>query len=316
MTGALVLVESRGGRPSAVTAQLVTAARSVCGGDVTLLVVDERPGDVARRLEVGKVAEVVQVTVPDGAFRPHVVLAGLHAATARRAPELVVLAHLSEGLATGPALAAVCGHGFASDVVGLHREASGLVANRGSFGGKLRAEVTFDGHETTTLLVRPGAFPGTSGPTPSTAVTLRIDLPSDGAIEHLGFDERAVVDPGLAGARLVVAIGRGVEDRAEVARIERLAERLGGAIAATGPVVDSGWVAASHQVGAAGASLTPDVYLTLGVSGAAEHLAGVGSGTMIIAVDRDPSAPIMQRADYGVVADLVEVVDALWSHLS
>ena len=315
MSGALVLAESSRRELHGATAQLVSAAHTVCGEDVTLLVVGENAEALASRLNVGPVAGILAASVAPPAFEPHVVRAALDAAIRAVSPEVVVLAHTNDRLGVGPAVAAASGHGFASEVLRLARDEDGLIAYRSTFGGKLEAEITFDGHDTTVLLVRSAAFPAATGRTEAIPTMLALDATADGAIEHLGYEDRDAGADSIDSAEVLVAIGRGVEDPSQIATFEDLAAQMGGELVASRPLIDSGWVSASRQIGQSGAAVAPKVYLALGISGAAEHLAGIHAAETVIAVNNDASAPIFRAAHYGVIADLTEVSNELRKRL-
>ena len=112
-------------------------------------------------------------------------------------------------------------------------------------------------------------------------------------------------------AEVIVAVGRGIRDESQISLFRELAEALGGAIAASRPLVDSGWLTNDHQVGISGVTVRPKVYLAFGISGSAQHVAGMKQSRLIIAINNDPSAPIFQVAHYGVVGDLFEIVPPL-----
>jgi electron transfer flavoprotein alpha subunit len=140
-------------------------------------------------------------------------------------------------------------------------------------------------------------------------VTLALD--GVAATEHLGFDEVQESEVDITKAPFLMSIGRGVEDKDEIPRLEALAERLGATLSVSRPLVDAGWMPSARQVGQSGKTVKPRVYLALGISGAVQHLAGMRTAETIIAVNTDPEAPIFGVAHFGAVADLFEVVDEL-----
>jgi electron transfer flavoprotein alpha subunit len=309
MTGALVVAEARLGALRPITGELVAAAHGLVGDDVRLLLVGQAAEALAAELDVGPLAEVIVASSPVAGFDPDVTRAAVESAQASRSAEVIVLGHTSDGLSVGPALAAMSGYGFASDVTQAGHDGEALVAIRGVYGGRLEAEVRFPGHRTTVLLMRPGGHASNAGA--SAAPVSRFEVAVAPRVEHMGLEVRSGHEADLAAAELVIGIGRGVEDAADVPRLAELARLLGGTLVGTSPLIDSGWLPASRRVGQHGRSVQPKVYLALGISGAPEHMAGVKAAETVIAVNTDPRAPIFRAADFGVVADLSDVADAL-----
>jgi electron transfer flavoprotein alpha subunit len=140
---------------------------------------------------------------------------------------------------------------------------------------------------------------------------VHLDLTGVARTEHVGFQDAAEGDVDITKAEFLLSIGRGIEDEDNIARFERLAEQLGATLCGSRPLVDAGWMPSARQVGQSGKTVTPRVYLALGISGAAQHLAGMRTADTIIAVNTDPEAPIFGVAHYGAVADLFEVAEEL-----
>ncbi len=162
------------------------------------------------------------------------------------------------------------------------------------------------------LLVRPKSFE--AKPNPQTAGVEEIAAPSDPAIRKAHLTERVTVKPEgpqLEGANVVVSGGRGLKSAEHFEMIRQLADLLGGAVGATRAIVDAGWVPYSMQVGQTGKTVKPNLYVACGISGAVQHLAGMKSSKTIIAINKDPEAPIFQFADLGVVGDVFQVLPQL-----
>jgi len=150
---------------------------------------------------------------------------------------------------------------------------------------------------------------GGSASAPVRAVA--VDLQGAAHTEHVQFREVAVGDVDITKSEFLLSIGRGVEDKDNIPRFEKLAERMGATLSVSRPLVDAGWMSNARQVGQSGKTVKPRVYLALGISGAVQHLAGMRGADTIIAVNTDPEAPIFGVAHYGAVADLFEVADEL-----
>jgi electron transfer flavoprotein alpha subunit len=312
VSGVLVVAEARRGALREVSLELVGAGRSLadaCGGPLLAVVVAAGAEALAAGLDVAGVDEVAAVESPAAHFEPHVAEAAVAALVEERAPAAIVFGHTIDAMGVAPALAARGDLGFASNVVGLRWEGE-VVARRGAYGDKLVAEQRLGADRAAVVMVRPGSFPAAAGPG-SARLTAATAPPDAARTEHLGFRDAPAGDVDITKADVLVSIGRGVEDRDDVARYEELAESLGATLTASRPLVDAGWLPSSRQVGQSGRTVKPRVYLALGISGAVQHLAGIREAGTIIAVNTDPDAPIFGAAHYGAVADLEDVAEEL-----
>ena len=318
MSGVLVVAEARRGELRDITFELVGAAlelkRQGCG-PVAVAVIDGRPGAQADRLALDGVDEVLLVDSPRDEFEPHVAAAAVRALVEERGPAIVLAGHTVDGMGFAPAVAAELGLGFASDAVRVDWADGAPLVRRGTYGDRLVATVDFPGRDRVLVMVRAGAYPAAIAPGAPPVRDAGVRLAAtDAATEHLGYREPETGDVDITKADFLLCIGRGVEDEDEIGRFEELAERLGATLAGSRPLVDAGWLPASRQVGQSGRTVTPRVYLALGVSGAIQHLAGMRNADTIIAVNTDPEAPIFGVATYGAVADLFDVAEALPQH--
>ncbi len=226
-------------------------------------------------------------------------------------PAIVLLGATAMGSDLAPRLAARLGVGLAPDCVALAIEDGRLLATRPIYAGKALARVRLPG-DPQIATVRPNVFPA---PAPDTARTARVE-----PIAAIVGDVRArVVEVLAAGggeidvaeARIIVSGGRGLGGPAGFELLRRLARTLGAAVGASRAAVDAGWIDHAHQVGQTGKTVTPDLYIACGISGAIQHLAGMRTARCIVAVNKDPEAPIFKVADYGIVGDLNEVLPRL-----
>ncbi|MBW1996771.1 MAG: electron transfer flavoprotein subunit alpha/FixB family protein, partial [Deltaproteobacteria bacterium] len=233
-------------------------------------------------------------------------------------PYLTLIGHTPWGMERAPALAVKKGLPIATDCVDILIEDGRPRAIRQIYSGKLFSRVAPKDSESYIFTIRAGAFPPDMGEKRSGEI-LKKDAPATlppARKQFVAFEEAGAGEVDISQAELLVSIGRGVGEEEKVAVVKELAERLGGVLSCSRPVVDKGWLPKYHQVGTSGKTVKPKVYLALGISGAFQHIAGIsGSGT-VIAVNKDKKAPIFRVAQYGVVDDLFKVVEALKEKLA
>jgi electron transfer flavoprotein alpha subunit len=312
MSSILVIAETRRGELREVTAELVGAAlalKEASGLPVEVAVIAGSPRRFAAALP-GGIDRTLLVEAPGEHFEAHLQQRAVEELIAANRPRVVLCGQTIDTLGFAPAVAARAGTGFASDVTSIRWE-DGPVAARGEFGGKLVAELDFPDHECVLLTLRPGSFPAAAAGAPGPVEEVELDLAEAPATEHLRFEEAAATGVDITRAPLLLSLGRGMDDEDELPRFEALAERLGGTLSVSRPLVDAGWVGADRQVGQSGRTVKPRVYLALGISGAVQHLAGIRDAETVVAVNLDPEAPIFGVADFGAVADVFDLLDAL-----
>lgn len=316
MGGVLVIAETRRGELRDASLEAIAAAREIkdaAGGRLAVLISAPDPTAFLDAVSLEDVDEVLLASTASEHFDPQVMQATVGTAIDECAPSVVLAGHTIDALGYASAVAAEKRLGFASDVVALWWE-DGPVTTRDAYGGKLQAELVFPGKGCTVLTLRAGSWPPAIGAGSPTTRTLRLPEP-DGSTVHLRFCEAPSGDVDITAADVLVAAGRGIGERENLELVVRLAERLGATLAVSRPLVDAGWAPAARQVGQSGKSVKPRLYLALGISGAVQHLAGIQGAQTVVAVNSDPHAPIFNVADYGVCADLFEVVEALGEQL-
>jgi electron transfer flavoprotein alpha subunit len=239
-------------------------------------------------------------------------VAAIRAAIDASGADLVLISNTPTGWDMAPRIAAGLDAGFVSDCFKIEVEDGKLVFYRRVFNGRLEARVTASS-EPIVATVQPGATPAFEGTTEGSVAKLDIALSADQLRARFVEVKRAEstgVD--LTKADVIIAGGRGVKDGDKFSEvIQPLAEVLGGAMGASRPVVDAGWLTHEYQVGSSGQTVTPKLYIAAGISGAIQHLVGMKGSNYIVAINKDPDAPIFEVADVGVVADLFEIVPAL-----
>jgi len=227
-------------------------------------------------------------------------------------PSYVLFPHTYQVRDLAPKLAARFDQALISDVIGMRNE-GGPIFVRQLFQGKLNADVKPAGPAPHFVSIQAGASNAdhvAAGAAP--VETFTPDLSASEIRQHpeAPFRESTgAVD--LTAAEIIVAVGRGIKEKDNIPIVEELAHALGGELAATRPVCDSGWLPIARQVGSSGQTVSPKVYIAVGISGAIQHLLGMKGSKTIVAINKDANAPIFEVADYGIVGDLFEVVPAM-----
>ncbi len=239
----------------------------------------------------------------------------------RETPEIILGGATAVGRALLPRVAVLVHTGLTADCteLSIDPETGLLLQTRPAFGGNILATITCEQHRPQMATVRPGVLPDpapsvTRASEPAHFEVVRVPLVATdlrSAIEWLGFTPKARGGVGLREAEIVVTAGYGVGGLDGVGMVAKFAEKIGGVLGATRAVVDAGWVEYAHQVGQTGTTVQPKLYIACGVSGAIQHIVGMQSSDKIIAINKDPEAPIFDYADVAVVADVLEIVPKL-----
>ena len=228
-------------------------------------------------------------------------------------PSLVLFPHTYQVRDYAPKIATRRGRVLASDVIRIRQQGGALVLVRQLFQGKLNADYTLTGPAPHFVSLQAGSYRADQVEPGAAAIetfTPELDASMIRAKPHEPFRESArAVD--LTAASVIVSVGRGIKEKDNIAVVEELAQAMGAEIAASRPICDNGWLPMERQVGSSGQTVSPKLYLAVGISGAIQHLVGMKGSKAIIAINKDSNAPIFEIADYGVVGDLFEVVPAL-----
>ena len=308
MVEILVLGELADGGLEPVTGELLAAARGL-GGKVGVALPDTgMDGEPGEAFALGAdIAYLLQDPLLAGPSIDALVAAFEHVCR-QTTPRVVLVGRTGSGLDIGPRLAFRLGVGLAQDCteVRLDPDTNRVVATRPVYGGNALATVTFADVDPQVVMIRGRAYdqltPDGSRTGVVVSVTPRLD-PSVVKVRHVETVLRERAGVRLEDANVVIAGGRGLGGPEPFAKLEELAGLLGGAVGASRAACDAGWLDHSHQVGLTGKTVTPDLYITVGVSGASQHMAGCSGAKHIVAINRDPDANIFKEATYGVVGD-------------
>jgi electron transfer flavoprotein alpha subunit len=309
MAEVLVLAEHAEGALKKVSAELITAARAL--GEPAAVVVGA-PGTAAPLIDGLKAAGAAKIYVAESddvdKYLITPVVDVLAALAESNAPAAVLLAATADGKEIAGRLAARIGSGLLVDVVEVKEGAVGV---HSIFGGAFTVEAKANG-DTPVITVRAGAVDAEPTDGAGEQVSVDVPAPAENATKITAREPAVAGDrPELTEATIVVSGGRGVGSAENFNVVEALADSLGAAVGASRAAVDSGYYPGQFQVGQTGKTVSPQLYIALGISGAIQHRAGMQTSKTIVAVNKDEEAPIFEIADYGVVGDLFKVAPQL-----
>ncbi len=314
MSGILVVLEERDGRVSRISWEALAAGQHLAAQTSQALqavVLGASEEQLAAEAAAKAVAKVIRVSHPLLArYTPDAYTTALHQLLTQEQPAYVLFPHTYQVRDFAPALAARLNQVLISDVIAI---GDGPVFTRQLMQGRLTGSYRHQGNGPCLASVQAGAF--------------RADAVQSGSAEVVPFEPQ--IDPAtirtkpgepfrgaaqtvdLASAPLIVSVGRGIKEADNLSLIQDLATALGAEMAASRPICDNGWLPMERQVGSSGQTVSPKLYIAVGISGAIQHLVGMKGSQCIVAINKDPEAPIFEVADYGIVGDLFEVVPAL-----
>jgi electron transfer flavoprotein alpha subunit len=310
----LVIAEQRDGKLNRATLETIAAAQAA-GGPVKVAVLGSGLDAIAAEVSAADAAEVI--VVDDASLQDYTAdgfVLALDALIGAEKPERVFLPHTYQTRDFAPALAARLNRPLVTDCVGV--KDGGYV--RPMFQGKLQADIAVDGPHVATFQI--GAYRADSmkvggSPAPVRKAPVTIDASKIRQRPEAAFKEaKQAVD--LSQAERIVSVGRGIKSQEHLQLAQQLAQAMGAEIAASRPICDAGWLPMDRQIGSSGQTVAPRLYVALGISGAIQHLVGMKGARTIVAINKDPEAPIFEIADYGIAGDLFEVVPAMIAELN
>lgn len=317
MSGILVVTEQQGGAWHRMSFETLVAAQQLgeqLAAKVFAAVIGNDIQSLTQELSRKKLDHVHAIEHPLLAtYTADGYTAALEQLIRKHAPSLVLFPHTYQVRDFAPKLATRFNQVLVSDSIGFRVESGAPIFVRQLFQGKLNADITLGGGEPHFASIQAGAFradqlqDGTAQVEQFTP-ELTADIIRAKPLEPFRESARAV---DLTSADIIVSVGRGIKEKDNIPIVEELAKALGGELAASRPICDNGWLPMERQVGSSGQTVSPKMYLAVGISGAIQHLVGMKGAKTIVAINRDANAPIFEVADYGIVGDLFEVVPAL-----
>jgi electron transfer flavoprotein alpha subunit len=304
-------MEQRAGRLSRISLEVLAAAKLLGdAGAITAIVPGAQTESFAAELAARSSGKIIRIEHPLLApYTADAFIAAMEQLIKRENPAYIVFPHTYQVRDYAPALAARFGQVLVSDVTAI---SDGPVFSRQLMQGRLNGSYRNSG-STTFISVQAGAFAADSSSSgPGTIELFTPTLDGSQIRTRPGKPFRAAAQTvDLSSAQMIVGVGRGIKAEENLPVVQELAMALGAEIAASRPICDAGWLPMERQVGSSGQTVAPKLYIAAGISGAIQHIVGMKGSQCIVAINRDPDAPIFELADYGIVGDLLEVVPAL-----
>lgn len=317
-SGILVIVEQNDGKITRIGWEALAAAQEIGAGlghEVCALLFGKGASAAAKEAAA---AALKQIWFAENAELSHYTPDGFSAAAKqmieKSKPQYVLAGHSYQARDYFPKLAASCGRGLIADSVGYRIENGAITFVRQAFQGKINADFSFNGEPPYFASLQSGAVSSDKLKKGGNAAV------SDAGLDLSGVSIRTTVleifegvkgKVDLTKADIIVSVGRGIKEKANMPLVEELAGAIGGELAASRPVCDDGWLPLDRQIGSSGQTVAPKLYLAVGISGAIQHLVGMKGARTIVAINKDERAPIFDIADYGIVGDLFEIVPEL-----
>ncbi|MDX6530850.1 MAG: electron transfer flavoprotein alpha subunit [Blastocatellia bacterium] len=314
--GILVFIEHKSGTLNKTSLEALAAGQKLASETsetVSAVLLGSGIHSLAQDIAGYELAKLVYVDDPKLAdYTPDAYATAFEHVVRAADPQYVIMSHTYLVRDFAPKLAARFGKGMISDCIRMIVDGGKVTFTRRIFLGKLDADVSSDAEAPLFVTFQSGAFRGDQAVKGSGAAIeeMPVDVGEVRMKAEAPFQEvKQAVD--LSKAEVIVAVGRGIKSKDNIALAEKLAEVLGGDLAASRPICDAEWLPIDRQIGSSGQTVAPKLYIALGISGAIQHLVGMKNSQTIVAINKDPEAPIFDIADYGIVGDLFEVLPVL-----
>jgi electron transfer flavoprotein alpha subunit len=315
----LVIVEQREGKLNRVSWETIAAGQAIAaqtGWTLEAVVVGSGVAAIAAEVAAKKLAKVYDVE--SSKLEPYTPDAFVHALReflGKHPAKLVLMPHTYQVRDFVPKLATALETTAISDVISVRYEGGKLLFTRQMFQGKFVADVSFAGSGPCFVTFQNGSFRADkveAGTAPAPIETVNVEIPDSvlrNKPQEVFKEAKQAVD--LTQAEIIVSVGRGIKEQKNIDLAKQLADALGGELAASRPICDSGWLPMDRQIGSSGQTVAPKLYLALGISGAIQHIVGMKGSRSIIAINKDSEAPIFEIADFAIVGNLFDIVPPL-----
>jgi electron transfer flavoprotein alpha subunit len=321
MTKVLVLADCPEGRVTPASVEAIAfaqtlAARLKASVEAATLTADAAFAEALTGYQLGRVVAVHGPSLSE--CGPESFCVAVQEVIRHSSPDLLVMPHSYQNMDLVPRLAARIGVPLVTDCTDCRPdEVHGVIFTRPVYRSKLLADLRVEGKKPWMMTLQRGACPADrvvagSAPLETIRTAAEADKSRRRSLEKVGLDKKRV---DLTRAEVIVGAGRGIRNRENLALLRELADLLGAELGASRPVVDSEWLERDRQIGSSGQSVSPRLYVAVGISGAIQHVVGIKNSGCIVAINTDPQAPIFSLATYGIVGDMAEVVPALTKKL-
>jgi len=311
--GILVFIEHKAGALNKTSLEAIAAAQKLAsdtGAKASAVVLGSSPlANEIAAYDLERVISAENDKLTD--YTPDAYADALEKVIRAANPAYVIMSHTYLARDFAPKVAARFQKGLIGDCIRMNVDGGKATFTRRIFLGKLDADIVSDGEPPTFVTFQSGAFRGDQAARGTAAVeSMNVEVGDPRMKPEPAFQEaKQAVD--LSKANIIVAVGRGIKSKDNLALAEKLAEVLGGDLAASRPICDAEWLPIDRQIGSSGQTVAPKLYVAIGISGAIQHLVGMKNSQTIVAINKDPEAPIFDIADYGIVGDLFEAVPVL-----
>lgn len=309
-----VLAEHRQGKLREITLEMLTKGKEL-GNDLTAILLGYNVSSIADQLK-DKANQVLYVEDKKlENYNSETYQKVLKQIFEQEKPYLMMIGHTAFGMDLAPSLATSLKIPIATDCVDITLENDKVKATRQVYTGKVNVDVALKKAENYIITIRPSSFQIQDYTLPGEVTSIDAQIEDTDSKKFIGYVEAAVGDVDITQADVLVSVGRGIQEKENIPIIEKFAEALGATLCCSRPIVDKEWLPKDRQVGTSGKTVKPKVYIAIGISGAFQHVVGMQNSGKIIAINKDPKAPIFNVANYGVVGDLFKIIPGLTEKL-
>jgi electron transfer flavoprotein alpha subunit len=315
----LAVIEQQQGTLNRISWEAVAAAQQLgqtTSQPVVALVLGSKVRSVADETAAAQVERVLVVDDPLlDQYTPDAYSSALTQVIEAEKPRLVVMAHTYQTRDFAPKLGASLKREFLGDCIGFRADEGTLIFTRQLFQGRMNADIAVTSASPCLVSVQAGSFRAdqvtmgaSRAPVEDRSVTIPPETVRTKPLERFQEAKRTV---DLGQAEIIVSVGRGIKEQENLPLVQKLADALGAELGGSRPICDNGWLPMERQIGSSGQTVAPRLYLAVGISGAIQHLVGMKGARTVVAINKDPHAPIFEVADYGIVGNLFDIVPAL-----